>query len=237
METTTRTDDVNITAARRTGWMLAAYLAIIVLYWILYAKAPAFHQRWLRGEDKFIEWMTFVGFIGASAALWPVLRRARPLLAKGWLAGLAFFFFVCAGEELSWGQRIFGFKTPEKIEKSNEQHEFNLHNHKWKHFHPLALVSLFMKIFGIVAPVVAMNRWPRFVPVIAVAPSFLFAEALSAVEKMVKPDLAARYGPEVAKVVGLDTAEIKEMVWGLSCLLAALALRAAWAKSFSPRSS
>jgi hypothetical protein len=32
------------------------------------------------------------------------------------------------GEEISWGQRIFNFKTPELFREINVQHEFNIHN-------------------------------------------------------------------------------------------------------------
>ena len=37
-------------------------------------------------------------------------------------------FFFCFGEEISWGQRIFHFKTPELIREINAQNETNLHN-------------------------------------------------------------------------------------------------------------
>lgn len=36
--------------------------------------------------------------------------------------------FVGCGEEISWGQRIIGFSTPETLNKINVQHEFTLHN-------------------------------------------------------------------------------------------------------------
>ncbi len=42
------------------------------------------------------------------------------------LLGLLFFFAF--GEEISWGQRIFDFDTPEAIKRVNLQGEFNLHN-------------------------------------------------------------------------------------------------------------
>jgi hypothetical protein len=41
---------------------------------------------------------------------------------------LGLLFFVLLGEEISWGQRIFGFETPESIEARNVQDEFNIHN-------------------------------------------------------------------------------------------------------------
>ncbi len=41
---------------------------------------------------------------------------------------LGLLFIVLLGEEISWGQRILGFETPENIEKRNIQNEFNFHN-------------------------------------------------------------------------------------------------------------
>jgi hypothetical protein len=48
---------------------------------------------------------------------------------KNWiLLLLAIAFFVGFGEEISWGQRIFHFNTPEKLLAINQQEEFNFHN-------------------------------------------------------------------------------------------------------------
>ena len=41
---------------------------------------------------------------------------------------LAVASFVLAWEEISWGQRILGFETPDEIEQINAQQETNLHN-------------------------------------------------------------------------------------------------------------
>lgn len=41
---------------------------------------------------------------------------------------LTFAFVFAAGEEISWGQRFLGFKTPEIIQQRNQQNEFNFHN-------------------------------------------------------------------------------------------------------------
>ncbi len=42
--------------------------------------------------------------------------------------GLAFVLFFGAGEEISWGQRILDFETPEALREINIQEEFTLHN-------------------------------------------------------------------------------------------------------------
>lgn len=41
---------------------------------------------------------------------------------------LGILFFLAFGEEISWGQRIFGWNTPERISEINAQKETNLHN-------------------------------------------------------------------------------------------------------------
>ena len=41
---------------------------------------------------------------------------------------LTLFFIVCAGEEMSWGQRVFKFPTPDFIKAINVQNETTLHN-------------------------------------------------------------------------------------------------------------
>jgi hypothetical protein len=42
------------------------------------------------------------------------------------VVGLALLWI--AGEEISWGQRIFGLETPDWMQRHNLQHEMNLHN-------------------------------------------------------------------------------------------------------------
>ena len=41
---------------------------------------------------------------------------------------LGILFFIGFGEEISWGQRIFGWATPESFGELNAQNETNLHN-------------------------------------------------------------------------------------------------------------
>ncbi len=46
---------------------------------------------------------------------------------------LALLFLFGAGEEISWGQRIFDFQTPEELKEMNMQNELNIHNLKIFH--------------------------------------------------------------------------------------------------------
>jgi hypothetical protein len=93
------------------------------------AHKPLF--RFVTNEDSVLEWPQFVGFALASlfafACAWRLQKAGRPLLALAYLAfGLG--CFVVAGEEIAWGQRIFGFGTPERLEEINEQDEVTIHN-------------------------------------------------------------------------------------------------------------
>ena len=218
-------------------WLLLAELLLLALYWLVYAKAPEFHQHYFRGEDKLIEWITFAGFAAAGVMVLRILRyrATMDLFVFLYMLGMGLFFLVCAGEELSWGQRIFGFGTPEKFTEINEQQEFNLHNLSFEHIHPLDIVSWLMKIFGIILPLLFWRklRQPEaplrlYFPPAAVAPAFILAEVLTTVARKLKPVLANRWGEELANVVRLDTAEYKEMCWSLAVLLAAWSLREAW---------
>lgn len=70
--------------------------------------------------------------------------------------GLFLFFFF---EEISWGQRIFGFSTPESLEEVNMQDETNIHNIGWGD--SLLWVHLIMGLFvvtvGIIFPVLKVG--------------------------------------------------------------------------------
>ncbi|MFT3680275.1 MAG: hypothetical protein QM791_08365 [Ferruginibacter sp.] len=75
-------------------------------------------------ENGVVESGTAIFFIAASIVFFLCFKANKNLL----LLGLGLLMFVAAGEELSWGQHIFNFHTPESIDKMNVQHEFNFHN-------------------------------------------------------------------------------------------------------------
>ena len=82
-------------------------------------------------EDGLVEWIT-VGFLafGACFCWWRAfsLRALRPKLFVLCTMALGFVFVFGLGEEISWGQRIFGWKSPEFFYLYNSQGETNLHN-------------------------------------------------------------------------------------------------------------
>lgn len=87
-------------------------------------------------EDNFFEIASSFGlFITAVLFLMAFLRSRRsehrtnnpPLKQLSYIV-LALIFIFGAGEEISWGQRIFNIETPEVLQKENVQDEINIHN-------------------------------------------------------------------------------------------------------------
>lgn len=109
-------------------------LALAIGATVVFLASPAlFHTG--ASEDGVMEWLSVVlliigcGFFVAIAGR-ELRGRARP---RRWLhliaaLGFALLFFLMFMEEISWGQRIIGFATPEQIAAQNWQGEFNLHN-------------------------------------------------------------------------------------------------------------
>lgn len=82
-------------------------------------------------EDGLVEWLTVAWLLlscGLCLTRFVKLRGKRPKLFLFMLLFFAAGFFFGAGEEVSWGQRIFEIKSSEFFMTHNSQGETNLHN-------------------------------------------------------------------------------------------------------------
>lgn len=82
-------------------------------------------------EDGVIEWFTADALLFSSFLCFYrflKLRKVRSALFSGMLLFLTLLFFFGAGEELSWGQRIFNVESSEFFLEHNAQGETNFHN-------------------------------------------------------------------------------------------------------------
>jgi len=80
-------------------------------------------------EDGPIETVGALAFLGAAVVACSTATSARPgSRRRRWLAVMALGLIFCFGEELSWGQRIFGWQLPAVLHGANVQNETNLHN-------------------------------------------------------------------------------------------------------------
>lgn len=87
--------------------------------------------RVLTGEDRLAENLQVYCWLLAFGMGGLVISR----LGKTGRYGMAFLYFclvagifVIIGEEVSWGQRLFGWETPEALKAVNRQHETNIHS-------------------------------------------------------------------------------------------------------------
>lgn len=99
-----------------------------------------------------------LGLIWAIKCLIKVWPDAHPLL----IAWVIFFCFGCAyiaGEEISWGQHIFYWDTPEYWAVMNDQQETNLHNiSSWLDQKPKLLLLAGVVVGGLIIPFLQKHK-------------------------------------------------------------------------------
>ncbi|MCU7938800.1 MAG: hypothetical protein KZQ64_09505 [gamma proteobacterium symbiont of Bathyaustriella thionipta] len=112
--------------------LAVAYFSVFTLIGFVwsYVDHDSF-KRYYVVEDGFTEWSTVVvlliGFFVCFRRVW-LLKNQRPLSFLFMTSLLGLFFFFGAGEEISWGQRIFDIESSEFFTQNNAQGETNLHN-------------------------------------------------------------------------------------------------------------
>ena len=80
----------------------------------------------LTREDGLFEYLSAFALLIISIVFLLIFFRTKRYICL--LIFITIFFLF--GEEISWGQRIIGFKSPEYFIEHNNQHEFNIHNLK-----------------------------------------------------------------------------------------------------------
>lgn len=82
-------------------------------------------------EDGILENLTAIGLLAGSIIIFVRIIKEFKVRPKNWVifnAIMAFGLFFGFGEEISWGQRIFGVEANEFFNENNLQNETNLHN-------------------------------------------------------------------------------------------------------------
>jgi hypothetical protein len=110
-------------------------LVIIALYSIVFLEDETVKN--LRGEDNFIENLGALYFLMASILYFTSFlqssvagRRENSSRIKKnyYYLFFAALFFFGFGEEISWGQRLMSWDTPQLFQEINKHKETNLHN-------------------------------------------------------------------------------------------------------------
>lgn len=99
-------------------------LVIIISSYLIYLLLKEDTVIRLGKEDGLFEYLTALSFLATSILFLLIFFRRKKLIHLVF----ALVFFIGMGEEISWGQRIFNFQSPEYFRENNIQSEFNFHN-------------------------------------------------------------------------------------------------------------
>lgn len=108
--------------------LTALFLILCAVLVGIALAAPDSFVRLFREDGAFENATAICYFASAIACILLAARARGHAFLRVWLACLALLFIVVGGEEISWGQRLFGFGTPEGLAAINVQEEFTLHN-------------------------------------------------------------------------------------------------------------
>ena len=111
------------------GWFLIAIVAVFGFYMVFLSFTDVNAYSKLIWEDGLVERGSFVVWcIAALMTSASFLCGKRSRISVYVYLALVLFFIICAGEEMSWGQQLFRFETPEILRAINKQNETTLHN-------------------------------------------------------------------------------------------------------------
>ena len=114
------------------------------------------HDTFFAGELGIIELATPIMLVPAIISGFVIFINREKLVAKqlgNWILLITIVCIYFAGEEISWGQQLVGWETPEWIKKVNSQNETNLHNmSSWFDQKPRLLLEISVLIGGIFLP-------------------------------------------------------------------------------------
>jgi hypothetical protein len=151
---------------RRMTWavFLAPVAILLTLAGYKLARGPGDPLYLLAvREDSLVEATTALAFLGGcivASMIVTTMYGARRYFLSVYYAGIWAFCLFVALEEVSYGQRLLGFATPESVAASNLQNEMTIHN-------LAAVKALFFKLgplalglFGMLDLVrLALRRW------------------------------------------------------------------------------
>jgi cell division protein FtsW (lipid II flippase) len=155
-------------------------LGIVAYACVLESAYPDFYYLSIQ-EDEYLEWSSFWAFLLATVAYFRRAADYRQTTNKfpWFFYGITLFCFIVAMEEISWGQRLIGYRPPVYFLEHNFQQEFNFHNVVDTDYRKLAL-TLIIAGYGIGLPLAArlkfLDNWFKRIgivtPSIALLPAY-----------------------------------------------------------------
>ncbi len=145
-------------------WLPILWMAGQIAAELIFSKEALLRFHSENGMHEWLQFAMMIGvFIIAMRTLISMDRKKSPFLV-GWMLAAAIGSFYVAMEEISWGQWIFNWSTPEHFEEINYQNETNLHNtSKWLNQKPRLLLEVGVIAGGILIPLLHWIK-PSWLP-------------------------------------------------------------------------
>lgn len=124
---------------------------------------PELFKTLIKEDSLFENLQTLFYF---SAAVFAFITSLKLVLVKKkvlfvFFMLLASILFFIAGEEISWGQRIFNLETPPIIDNINRQNELTIHNIKYFQS-KIDYIYMFIGLLGAFSGLIAKKFFPKF---------------------------------------------------------------------------
>ena len=113
-------------------------------------------------EDALVEWLTFVFLFLSGLLSFFIATRIRKRTHRYHWFFIAFSLFciLASLEEISWGQRVFGIRSPEFFFWNSDNGEMNVHNvmQKWYEIKTKHITGWSLFLYGTCLPMLALNH-------------------------------------------------------------------------------
>ena len=123
------------------------FLLACILLWVRSTNSPLLRAI-LQEDGPFENIQAVLFFLSGLGFVLIYIKNSRNL----WYLALSMLLIALAGEEISWGQRIFSIASPAWEMKDNVQGEMNLHNINGIHQHIRLAGVLFCIFYFVVIP-------------------------------------------------------------------------------------
>jgi len=190
------------------------------------------YETFFAGETGFIELATPIILVPAIISGFIIFSNREKLVTKQlayWILLVTLACIYFAGEEISWGQQLAGWGTPEWVKEVNDQHETNLHNtSSWFDQKPRVLLEILVLVGGIFLPLkrklqginLPRDSWQYWAcPTMVCLP----AAILAIFSRM--PERIKSLFDMFENIVDIRTSEVQELYFAIFLMIYLLSIR------------
>lgn len=140
-------------------WIPLAFLVVQIGIEIFLSPSLRSTLHSENGPHETLQFLIMVGAVLIAAKALSEKKIRRSPWISGWFVAAFLGSFYVAGEEISWGQHIFEWSSPDFWKQINDQGETNLHNtSSWLDQKPRLLLEIGVMAGGTIIPLLKRYR-------------------------------------------------------------------------------